>query len=56
MSKGREKRGQCDVCPATKRVMSIRVHGQRVNMCEACRLAYSKIVREQAAKKATAAA
>jgi hypothetical protein len=51
MSKGKQKRGQCDVCPATKRVLGVRVHGERLNLCEACRLVLSRIERERAAKQ-----
>lgn len=51
MSKGREKRGRCDVCPATKRVMDVKVYGQRMRLCEMCRLSLSKIIRERESEK-----
>lgn len=49
MSKGNQKRGQCDACPATKRVFLVKIQDGRMNLCENCRLAYSKIVREREA-------
>lgn len=55
MSKGKQKRGQCDVCPATKRVIQVRVHGERLNLCEKCRLELSRIERQAQAKKRAAA-
>jgi hypothetical protein len=54
MSKGSQKRGQCDTCPATKRVFGVRVHGVRLDLCEACRRALSRIERDRAAEKARA--
>jgi len=52
MSKGKQKRGHCDACPATKRVIGVRVAGRRLDLCEDCRLALSRIERERAAEKA----
>jgi hypothetical protein len=52
MSKGKDKRRQCDGCPAIKRVICVKIHGEQVNLCEKCRLTYSRIVREREAEKA----
>lgn len=49
MSKGNQKRGQCSNCPSIKRVITVLVHGCHLDLCESCRLALSKIVREREA-------
>lgn len=50
MSKGNQKRGQCDTCPAVKRVIPERIKGAHLNLCESCRLTISRLEREAAAK------
>ena len=46
----KQKRGQCSNCANTKRVISVRYAGKRIDLCEDCRLVLSRIIREREAE------
>ena len=58
MSKGKEKRGRCSNCPATKRILMVKIARTELALCEACRLVLSRILKERqnAANQAAARA
>ncbi len=48
----KQKRGQCCNCPKTKRIVDVLYRGKRLELCEPCRLALSRIIKEREAEAA----
>ena len=46
----KQKRGQCCNCPGTKRIVAVLYRGKRLELCEPCRLALSRIIKEREAE------